>query len=140
MERYIKNIKIKKNKKELEYDYEVDDETKKYLHLDNKLKIEYSMDVSKVPDEIAVIPFITGILPMIYLENINVYVDKIDKDFYEAFFKIKKGYKKMLPKGDWKGKLIAKKIINHTSNPKKGKSSLFFSGGVDSTCTLVSHV
>ena len=53
MERYIKNIKIKKNKKELEYDYEVDDETKKYLHLDNKLKIEYSMDVSKVPDEIA---------------------------------------------------------------------------------------
>ena len=100
MERYIKNIRIKRHNNIFEYNYEMDKETEKYMHMDNKLKIEYDINISKVPDEIAVIPFITGILPMIYLENIKIYVDCIDKDFLKAFKQIREGYKKMLPKAN----------------------------------------
>ena len=42
--------------------------------------------------ETSCILFITGILPMIYLEDIAVYVDRIDFDFYNAFDSIREGY------------------------------------------------
>ena len=124
----------------LMYDYEVSEDIKKLLNIDNKLKIEYSDNISSVPYEIACIPFITGILPMIYLEDITVFVDKIDMDFYNAFDSIREGYKKMLPKGEWKGKIIAKEIIDHSDNSEDNKYSQFFSGGLDSTSTLVSNI
>lgn len=138
-----KSIKVKsiqKNNKFIKYDYEISEELEKFFHMDNKLKIEYSIDVSDVPDEIAVIPFITGILPMIYLEDIVVYVDKIDKDFYEAFEPIREGYKQMFPKGNWRGKIVANEVIDNTNNPENNKTSQFFSGGVDSTSSFATHV
>lgn len=138
-----KSIEVKQVKNEnniLSYDYEIDKRLEPFFHLDNKLKIEYSTDISNVPEEISIIPFITGILPMIYLEDITVYVDKIDKDFYEAIDNIREGYKQMLPKGEWKGKIIAKEIIEHSDNPEKTKKSVFFSGGVDSTSSLATHI
>ena len=134
----VKEIKIENNT--IKYDYEVDEKLKPFFHLDNKLKIEYSLDIKSVPEEIAIIPFITGILPMIYLEDITVYVNKIDKDFYEAFDNIREGYKNMLPKGEWKGKIVAKEIVDNSKNSKEGKKSMFFSGGVDSTSTLATHI
>lgn len=127
-----KKILVKEIKKigtQISYDYEIDRSLVSLLHMDNKLKIDYSIPIEDVPDEIAVIPFITGILPMIYLEDITVVLDRIDKDFYEAFDQIREGYKKMLPKGEWKGKIEAKEIIDHSKNPENGKSSVFFSGG-----------
>lgn len=67
---HIKSIENEKNI--LSYDYEIDERLNPFFHLDNKLKIEYSTDISNVPEKIAVIPFITGILPMIYLEDITL--------------------------------------------------------------------
>lgn len=139
-EKVIQVTKIENKENVLSYDYKIDERLNPFFHLDNKLKIEYSTDISNVPEEVAVIPFITGILPMIYLENITVYVDKIDKDFYEAFDNIREGYKQMLPKGEWKGKIVAKEIIDHNDNSEETKKSLFFSGGVDSTSTLATHI
>ena len=133
----VKGIDINKNI--INYDYEVSDNLTPFFNIMNKLKIEYSCDVSDVPYEVAVIPFITGILPMIFLENINLYVDKIDKDFYEAIDNIRNAYKKMLPKGKWKGRIIAKEIIDHSDNSRIGNSSVFYSGGVDSTLSIILH-
>lgn len=138
-----KSIKIKEIKNEknvLSYDYEIGEGLSPFFYMDNKLKIEYSTDISQVPEEITVIPFITGILPMIYLEDITIYVDKIDKDFYEAFEAIREGYKQMLPKGEWKGRIEAKEIIDNSNHPNPEKKSVFFSGGVDSTSSLATHI
>ena len=133
----VKDIKIDKNI--ITYDYKISDNLNPFFNMGNKLKLEYSTDVSKVPYEISVIPFITGILPMIFLENIKVYVDKIDKDFYESIENIRNAYKKMLPKGNWKGRIIANEIIDHSTNSKIGNSSVFYSGGVDSTLSIILH-
>jgi len=93
----LKSIENKENT--LKYDYEVSADIEKLFNIDNKLKIEYYDDISLVPYESACIPFITGILPTIYLKDITVYVDKIDMDFYNAFDNIREGYKQMLPAG-----------------------------------------
>lgn len=132
----INSIKTRKNV--IDYDYSISNNLSSLFNIDNKLKIEYSDDISKVPYEIAVIPFLTGILPMIFLEDIKVYVDKIDKDFYESIPNIRNAYKKMLPNGNWNGEIIADKIIDHSMNSKQDKYSLYYSGGLDSTSSLVS--
>lgn len=135
---FIKSVGNEENV--LIYDYDVSKDIEGLFNISNKLKIEYSDDISNVPYEIACIPFITGILPMIYLEDITVYVDKIDMDFYNAFDSIREGYKKMLPRGEWKGKIVAREIIDHSDNSEDNKYSQFFSGGLDSTSTLVSNI
>lgn len=139
-EKIIRLRSIENEGNVLSYDYEISDNLEKFLNINNKLNIEYSTDISGIPTEVSVIPFITGILPMIYLEDVTVYVDKIDKDFYEAFDNIREGYKEMLPDGNWKGKIEAKEIIDNHENATVSKTSSFFSGGVDSTSTLATHV
>ena len=76
---------------------------------------------------------------MIFLENIKLYVDKIDKDFYESVENIRNAYKRLLPKGNWKGRIIAKEIIDLNNNSKIGNSSMFYSGGVNSTLSAILH-
>ena len=125
--------------KTISYNYEISDNLKPFFNESNKFKLDYSSDVSKVPYEVAVIPFITGILPMIFLENIKVYVDKIDKDFYESIDGIRSAYKKLFPKGNWKGRIIAKQIVDLNSHAKIGNTSMFYSGGVNSTQSAILH-
>ena len=50
-----------------------------------------------------------------------MYVDKIDMDFYNAFNTIRQGYKNMLPKGEWMGKIVTKEIIDHSNNWEDNK-------------------
>ena len=137
-----KEIKVKKvvcQKNKISYDYEISDNLKPFFDLNKTLEIEYPIDVSKVPYEVAIIPFITGILPMIFLENIKVHVDKIDKDFYDSLDGIRNAYKKMLPKGNWKGRIIAEKIVDLNNNARIGNTSMLYSGGVNSTYSAILH-
>ena len=138
-EKSININKVTCKDKTISYDYEISDNLKPFFKEYNKLQLDYSTDISKVPYEVAVIPFITGILPMIFLENIKVYVDKIDKDFYESIDGIRNAYKKLFPKGNWKGRIIAKEIVDLNSNAKIGNTSMFYSGGVNSTQSAILH-
>ena len=137
--REIKINKVICKKNTISYEYEMTDNLKPFFNLNKKLEIEYPTDVSKVPYEVAVIPFITGILPMVFLENIKVYVDKIDKDFYDSLENLRNAYKKMLPKGNWKGRIIANKIVDLNNNSKIGNSAMLYSGGVNSTYSAILH-
>ena len=76
---------------------------------------------------------------MIFLENIKVYVDSIDKDFYNSIDNIRNAYIKMLPKGNWKGRIISQKIIDNSNNSRIGNASVFYSGGVNSTLSIILH-
>lgn len=133
----LKKIEVKNNT--IYYDYDVSENLNSFFNFDNKLSIKYNLDISDIPEDILAIPFITGILPMIYLENITIYINNLDKDFCDAFESLRKGYNQMLPKGNWNGKLIVKNKIDHQNNPIKNKASMFYSGGVDSNCTLALH-
>lgn len=133
----LKKIEVKNNT--IYYDYDISGNLNSFFNLDNKLSIKYNLDISDIPEDILAIPFVTGILPMIYLENITIYINNLDKDFCDAFENLRKGYNQMLPKGNWNGKLIVKNKIDHQDNPIKNKTSMFYSGGVDSNCTLALH-
>ena len=108
-----------------------------------KLEIFYPVNVEKIPDGIAVIPFICNILPIVWVTDSVLHVTELDQDFYECIPEIKKGYKVLYPEVAFKGNIIVDKLTDnkedtHPATPYS--SALFYSGGVDSTDTLLRHL
>lgn len=138
VEENIKITKILKDKNCVEYSYEMTEDLKKYINM-NKMKIEYDENIEEVPDSILVIPFICNILPIIWILDAKMYVDELDKEFYESIEMFKQGYKKMYPNLKFKGSVNVKKII-YNEYEDSNKCLCFFSGGVDATSTLITHI
>lgn len=132
----LSKIIVEKNK--VEYKYTASGLIKKYLNLDEKFFIEYSIDISDVPKSILVIPFLCNMLPISWVCDAEISVDEIDKDFFDSIKEFKQGYINMYPKVIFKGTLIANNIVNNGYIPSK-KTASFFSGGVDAFSTLISH-
>jgi len=105
--------------------------------IENIFFVEWEKNINPIPKSIAVIPFISNILPIIWITDSNLYIEEIDKAFYEQIKKIKSGYKKMYPNLSFKGKIFANKILNN--NFYGTNSLLFFSGGVDATSSLIDN-
>ena len=101
--------------------------------------VEYSVDVSRVPDAIAAIPFIANVLPIIWLSNSELVLPELDKAFYECIPDLKKGYETMFPGCAFRGKISVEKIVA-CDIPATGKSAMLYSGGLDATHTLVRHM
>lgn len=104
--------------------------------------IEYNENVESVPVSIAIIPFVCDVLPIVWVADAELYVPEIDEDFLCSLNATKKAYADMYPNIDFQGKLTAGKVTKNekTFTNGKRKSTAFFSGGVDSWATLVSHV
>lgn len=100
---------------------------------------EYNEDISDAPNAIAVIPFVTNVLPIIWLFNADLYLPELDKSFYECVEKVKLGYISMYPEADFSGgRLHVDSIIDCSYKPS-GKCTAFFSGGLDAVHTLIRH-
>jgi len=129
----IKDVIIQKNI--LKLTYETSDDLSVFFKQES-LIIEYSEDISNTPKDIAVIPFITLVLPIAWVTNSSLEVDSLDKDFYDGIPMMKKGFIDMYREIKWKGNIKVNNIIDNSSE-KHDKSSLFFSGGVDSLSSLI---
>lgn len=100
--------------------------------------IEYPLDVSGVPEAVLAVPFVCNVLPIIWLTDSKLVLPELDKTFFECISNVKKGYEAMFPESKFLGEVSADSIIevNYTA---KGRAC-FFSGGLDATQTLVSHL
>lgn len=134
----IKLISIEENNNSVIYKYELSNKLNKYIN-SNELSIEYDENIEKVPNSILVVPFLCNMLPIIWVTDASIEVNEIDKNFYESIDEFKKGYEKMYPNILFKGKLYVKDIILNEYEDS-GKSICFFTGGVDATSTLITHI
>lgn len=137
MNEIILNAIDKKGRK-IQFDYKVHGEITKYF-TENPFVIEYPDCVEKVPDSIACIPFVCNVLPIIWLTDSLLILPELDKTFYESIPEFKVGYVDMFPETDFKGTIDVDRIVeNHYLNT--GKAAMFYSGGLDSVQTLISHL
>lgn len=133
----ITSVKVTSNR--IDYDYVISGEWKKYFNTAEKLFIEYSIDISKVPQSIAVIPLIGNILPIAWLCNAEIKVPAIDEAFFESIPDFKRGYQEMYKMLSFRG-LVSPEVVEKNNQPQpKGCLSLF-SGGVDAFNTLFLHI
>lgn len=118
--------------------FDVSVELEQYFSELRVFEIEYSEDVSAVPESVLVIPFVCDVLPIVWLTDATLEIPQLDKEFYESIPKIRQGYVEMSPMLDFKGAMAVGEIIDNHYEPAE-ETAAFFSGGVDAFATLVAH-
>lgn len=107
----------------------------------NEFWAVYSSSIAEISKSIAIIPFVTQILPLIWITDTTLIGDEIDANFYHSIEEFKKGYIKMYPKIRFGGSLVFNRLVNnHMHKEKEASSAMLFSGGVDAFATLLSHI
>lgn len=127
---------IKKEK--ILYNYVVEGSWKEAFKEKRSFFVEYSIDLTGVPQGLAVVPFLANVLPMSWIYDAEIVLPICDKAFYDSIPNIKKGYQEMYPMMSFGGKLtvgdLEKNFLSMTN-----RVGAFFSGGVDAFNTLVCH-
>ena len=131
-------ISVETNGNRISYRYAIDGDWVKYFNQSVAFFVDYSEDISGTPDSIAIIPMLCNVLPMAWLFDADILIDELDRDFYNNVDKIKQGYVQMYPQMKFGGRLTVGRIVDNSYDPTEG-SLLLFSGGVDSTFSLINH-
>lgn len=129
------------NQYSIEVCYLIEGDCCKYFNIEkgNGFRIEYNENIERVPKNIAVIPFIVNVLPIVWLTDAILEVEELDRTFYNSINRFKQGYIDMYPMMNFKGSIKVKCLIENNEEPI-GKVAVFFSGGVDAFASLIAHV
>ncbi|MGY3794373.1 hypothetical protein [Aquimarina sp. 433] len=131
----LQAITYSDNGRKINYDYVVGADIQKFFVEKEPFYSKYQIDVSSTPESIAVIPFLSNVLPMAWFAGFDIEVDEVDEDFYNAQEKIKQEFAKRDVPSSFTGKLVAKKLVKNSV--KHTKSAMLFSGGVDAYATYI---
>lgn len=134
----INEIKQKKNGITAAIITEGDKEFIETIDIRKKIRIEYDQDISIIPESIAVIPIVCNILPIVWLFDATLYINEIDRKFYESIEEFKKGFIEMYPYLKFAGNVRVNKIIEN--DHMNLRSAVLFSGGVDAFNTFITHI
>lgn len=138
---FIKIDSIEKTSNSIEVRFSYSENISKFFRQDfQKIKyIKLDYDLSKIPDGIAIIPFVSNVLPIIWFFDLKLIVNEIDKNFYESIADIKKGYELLFPFIDFKGEITSKNLKDF-SYPAENNSIALFSQGLDSINTVINNL
>ena len=130
---------ITKIKNKVIFNYTTSEEICQYFS-DKPFWIEYPENIESVPDSILAVPFVCNVLPIVWLTDSTLVIPKLDEAFFNCLPDVKKGYETMYPETEWKGNIEVGKIVPCDREAEQGKCAMFYSGGVDSVQTLISHL
>ena len=130
---------IERNATELVFRFDYSPDMEQYFHKKSFL-ISYPFDVSDVPESILSIPFACSVLPICWLTGSTLSIRELDRVFFDAVPNILNGYRQMLPFLHLDCAINCESIIDNVSPFGGQRSAMFFSGGVDSVYTLISHL
>lgn len=102
---------------------------------------DYFEDISSAPNSIAVIPFVTNVLPIIWLTDSLLELDELDIDFYQCINSLRDAYANMYPMLKFNGHVTVNKLIDNKSRTESQQNKVIslFSGGLDAYSTLIAH-
>ena len=130
--------KICVSKNSLSFNFSFSDEIKKFFRL-NSFDINYPCDIESVPNSILAVPFVSNVLPIVWLTDSELVVDSLDEDFLNCISELKKSFSKMFPETVFGGKVSCFNIVKNKPKGDCNIAGLFFSAGLDSVQTLISH-
>lgn len=128
---------ILKSDTAITYDFFTTEGLNKYFS-GKSFTIEYPVDISDVPESVLAVPFVCNVLPIVWLTDSELALPELDKDFFKCIQNVKKGYEVMFPESIFAGEIRPEKIVENRAQGN-GCAALF-SGGLDATQTLISHL
>lgn len=130
---------IQKKGKRIDIDFDITDGLKKYFLPKQHFFIEYTEDIERVPDSIAIIPLLANLLPFSWLTNSIVWVNELDKNFWNMIPYLKRAFSEMYHYNfQTEGELIVAKLMDNTYSTEN-KYITLFTGGVDAMTTYLRH-
>ena len=135
---FLKSVLCLKNL--LAYEFDVSDDLAIFFANKKSFTVEYECDMENIPLSVAVIPFLSLVLPVSWLTDAELEVEEIDQDFFESIDEMKRGYATMYPDLCFKGRIKTKRIIRNTVDYSLRRVMCLHSGGVDATSTLLSNL
>lgn len=129
----LRELIVDKNR--VEYHFEARGIIKEYFTTD-VFFIDYESDMTNIPKSIMTIPFVASIIPLMWLTNTVMWIEEIDRTFYESVFRIQAAYQRIYYNYELRGNLVPAKMIENSYEPER-ESLLLFSGGIDANTTYV---
>ncbi|SME32064.1 hypothetical protein BACERE00185_04157 [Bacillus mobilis] len=130
----LDEIVVKNNR--VDYFFSVKGNLQKYFKINNHMFLEYNYDISDIPNSILAIPFVSNVIPLVWITDSTILINELDESFYECLNNIKTAYQNMFPSVRFKGSIVVDKIIDNTYTPELEAASLF-SGGLDALTTFI---
>jgi hypothetical protein len=130
----LDKITVANNK--VDYYFSVTGNIQKYFKPSNHMFLEYNYDVTDVPRSILAIPFVSNVIPLMWITDSALFVDELDQSFYECLSKIKAAYQTMFPNVNFQGDIISDRIVDN-SYEFENEAAALFSGGLDAVTTFI---
>lgn len=122
----------------VEFFFEPRGELKKYFTTD-RMFVEYDRSVESVPISILNISFVASILPLMWLTDTVMWVDELDRTFYDCVFRLKNAYQELYSHIPLNGRLVAANPRENTYEIHR-ECLLLFSGGVDANTSYLRNL
>lgn len=93
----------------------------------------FGFEPNKLPVSVLAIPITLYLLPLTFFYKIELVLPSIDKTLYENIPTLYAAYSKMYGpfKEEWRGKIVAEKVIANQISEGRYDNIVFFSGGID---------
>lgn len=138
-ERRIVLTGIRKCAREVEFSFSASPALKGYFR-EKTLRITYPESVEAIPDSVLAVPFVSNVAPLVWLTDATLVVPTLDAAFLECLNRVRDGYRQMFAgRCAFSGEISAVPARN-VPKSRDCRSALFFSGGLDSACTLFTHL
>ncbi|WIV67061.1 hypothetical protein [Natrialbaceae archaeon AArc-T1-2] len=104
-------------------------------------RARYDVEIEDVPDGVLAIPVLAQVCPVAWTQGADVYVDEVDTTFAHALEDAETALRSLYPEFMLGGDLQVRETVDVApdSSGDDSASGLLFTGGVDSTCSLVRH-
>lgn len=138
----IKLNAIVTRKNRVDFSYTVSEEIKNFFSSDLNFFYEYpeQYNLSNVPESILAVPFVMNMMPLVWISNTELVVNRLDDSFYNSLQDVLAGFRRVHPDVAFGGKLTVKQLEKNEYEVDDTKKALLFSGGVDAVSTLVTHI
>lgn len=113
--------------------------SKKYVR--QSLLLSYPLEISldELPPSIVDIPLITNVIAVIWFSGQEYTIEEMDEGLYYSLIKVKEFFKRFFYNTSWHGELKPGRLVKNISPKTTYQVAALFSGGVDSTTTVLRH-
>jgi hypothetical protein len=84
------------------------------------------------------IPLVSTVLPLAWLTGTDVHVEKLDRKYVEAMIDLKHEFNRFFPRGRFTTNIVVDDLVENEIQSQG--TAMLFSGGVDSTYSLIRNV
>ena len=98
---------------------------------------EYSIGVDRIPDDVATIPFLATMLPIAWRFGCEIELLTADAAFVDSMQLARERLRAMYPEYEWAGEVDVRSRTRVSGSPEANKVGILFSGGVDSTFSVL---